>query len=334
MLSSIKNFCSKYPLIILGIMLWVGVIYANLTSHTEALIDTFILSLDSNADGALDVDSVPTTSVYFGTTSLEETTAADDSGAYIIGTYDEFDNSSSTNIQDILDDFDAILTACLKSNSNFTAGAYTYDFTSATSLSFPAYSTGTISAADEATLSQGGTTAGDWYTVFTAYDEGITTHTSFGRPYAHATNPYFELGPTTNNIKIDSDGAVTLQGTAVQISGPATNIKSGAYTVGTDDPRECYGGIIYVTSATTITACDGLDDNMGFTIITIGAIAVSADVQSDDLMYLDGTALDDGDKATNTSTTGDMIVFSYYSASGWYAASGSPDGDHWTDGGP
>jgi hypothetical protein len=73
---------------------------------------------------------------------------------------------------------------------------------------------------------------------------------------------------------------------------------------------------------------------MNFTVITIGAVAVSLDVNASDRMYLDGVALDDGDKATNTSTTGDLITCAYESAAGWYCASGSPDGDHWTDGGP
>ena len=40
---------------------------------------------------------------------ITKTTAADDSGAYLIGVYDEFDNSASANVQDVLDDFDALL---------------------------------------------------------------------------------------------------------------------------------------------------------------------------------------------------------------------------------
>lgn len=113
-------------------------------------------------------------------------------------------------------------------------------------------------------------------------------------------------------------------------SGVATKITATDYTVGTTDFRECYGGIIYVTGNATITGCDGLADGMNYTIITIGASTVVADVQSDDSMILDGVQLSDGEAATNTSTAGDIIVFSYYSAAGWYAASGSPDGDHWT----
>jgi len=111
-----------------------------------------------------------------------------------------------------------------------------------------------------------------------------------------------------------------------------TASKSAAYTIGTDSAQECYGGVIYVTSAAVMTACDALTAKMSFSVITIGAIAVSVDVQADDKMVLDGTTLDDGDKATNTSTTGDLIVCTYYSADGWYCASGSNDGDLWTDG--
>lgn len=111
-----------------------------------------------------------------------------------------------------------------------------------------------------------------------------------------------------------------------------TSAKTSAYTVGTDDAEECYGGTIYVSSAATVTACDNLAAGMNFCVKTVGAIAVHADVQADDLQILDGTALDDGDRASNTSTAGDTICFEYYDATGWWSTSGSPDGDKWTDG--
>ena len=44
-----------------------------------------------------------------GTTGLTETTGATDSGAYLVGVFDEFDNSASANVQDVLDDFDALI---------------------------------------------------------------------------------------------------------------------------------------------------------------------------------------------------------------------------------
>ena len=130
-----------------------------------------------------------------------------------------------------------------------------------------------------------------------------------------------------------NDGSIDRVHLASDAARVTTNSKSANYTIGTDDAKECYGGVIYVTSTCDITACDNLADGMSFSVITIGATQVDVDVQSDDRMYLDGTALDDGDKASNTSTTGDSIVCTYESAAGWYCMSGSPDGDNWTDGG-
>jgi hypothetical protein len=90
---------------------------------------------------------------------------------------------------------------------------------------------------------------------------------------------------------------------------------------------ECYGGVHYVTSAATITL-PAVADGMSVSVVTIGAIAVSVDPNASDLIYLDGTALDDGDKITNTSTAGDVAVLTYYDATGWHATTNG-----WTDGG-
>ena len=69
-------------------------------------------------------DSVNTTSVFSGSTSLEETTAADDSGAHIVGVHDEFADSNGTNVQDVLDDLDAALALrCLESVFGTSIGA-------------------------------------------------------------------------------------------------------------------------------------------------------------------------------------------------------------------
>lgn len=143
----------------------------------------------------------------------------------------------------------------------------------------------------------------------------ITTHSAASDPH---TGYMLE-----SNIGTGASNYVQLTAAAKLSAGldsPAIAKKSAAYTVGTDDPRECYGGIIYVTSAATITACDNLADGMNFTVLTVGAIAVSVDPQNDDLMVLDGTALTDGQAATNTSTAGDIATCSYYDATGWYCA--------------
>ncbi len=49
--------------------------------------------------------------IFGGTTSLAETTSAVDSGAFLVGVFDEFANSNSTNVQDVLDDLDAAIGA-------------------------------------------------------------------------------------------------------------------------------------------------------------------------------------------------------------------------------
>jgi len=54
-----------------------------------------------------------------GTTTLDESTAADDSGAFLIGAFDEFGNSDSTNVQDVLDDLDASITAAAVAQNLF-----------------------------------------------------------------------------------------------------------------------------------------------------------------------------------------------------------------------
>src|SRR5690606_35520693 len=49
--------------------------------------------------------------LLIGSTSLAATTAADNSGAYLIGVFDEFSNSDSTNIQAVINDLDAAITS-------------------------------------------------------------------------------------------------------------------------------------------------------------------------------------------------------------------------------
>lgn len=135
---------------------------------------------------------------------------------------------------------------------------------------------------------------------------------------------------------LDQDGNYTsLTGawatTGLLSGGVVTKVATTDYTIGTTNAAEKYGGIIYVTGAATITY-PAVGAGMHFTIITVGAVAVHGDPNASDKQCLDGTWLDDGDKASNTSTTGDVLVVTYYSTDGWYTASGSPDGDHWTDG--
>lgn len=91
---------------------------------------------------------------------------------------------------------------------------------------------------------------------------------------------------------------------------------------------ECYGAVYYVTAAATLTL-PAAADGMSLTVITDAAVAVSVKANTSDLISLDGTDLDDGDKITNSSTLGDAVTLTYRDSTGWYALS---DGN-WTDGG-
>jgi len=115
---------------------------------------------------------------------------------------------------------------------------------------------------------------------------------------------------------------------------PNTTVKTTAtaYTVGTADSCELDGGFVTVTGAAVITL-PAVTVGNSVTVQTIGAVAVSVDTNASDRMLLDGVALDDGDKATNTSTTGDTLYCVGESADGWSCLSISAGGGVWTDGG-
>jgi len=91
---------------------------------------------------------------------------------------------------------------------------------------------------------------------------------------------------------------------------------------------ECYGSVYYVTAAATLTL-PAVAAGMNITVITTAAVAVSVDANASDLINLDGTALDDGDKITSGSTAGEVAVLTYRDATGWFAVT-----DGWTDTGP
>lgn len=130
-------------------------------------------------------------------------------------------------------------------------------------------------------------------------------------------------------IRTDNDAsAFVIDGgtdvTAINQLKVRTAILNTSHTLGTDS---CYDMVLYVTGARTIML-PAVVEGMSITFITIGTNAVSIDVNGSDKIWLDGTGLDDGDKIINLSTAGDNVVFTYYSADGWYANTNG-----WTDGG-
>lgn len=99
------------------------------------------------------------------------------------------------------------------------------------------------------------------------------------------------------------------------------------YTIGTEDPAELYGGIIYVTAACTLTV-PAIKANMNFTVISEGAFAVSVDVNASDKIVRDGVVQADGEKITSPGAVNDMAVFTYHDVDGFYAVTNA-----WTNGG-
>lgn len=152
-----------------------------------------------------------------------------------------------------------------------------------------------------------------------------------GLTAASATATTFILGGTTvtaSGAELNFvDGVTSAIQTQLDAKAfrPASKVTATNYTIGTTDPNELYGGVIYVTAAATITI-PAVAAGASFTVVTIGAVAVSVDPNASDLIYLDGVALSDGDKITNLSTAGDIAVFTYYDATGWHASTNG-----WTD---
>jgi hypothetical protein len=92
--------------------------------------------------------------------------------------------------------------------------------------------------------------------------------------------------------------------------------------------EECFGSVYYITAASVTLTLPAAVDGMSITVICTTANVGIVDSNASDLIILDGTALDDGDSIDSPGAAGDVVVLTYYDATGWFASSNT-----WVDGG-
>jgi len=131
-------------------------------------------------------------------------------------------------------------------------------------------------------------------------------------------------------VVIDSSGLATFyyntgSGWIVSsLTGGVTVVsKSAAYTLGTDNPAEAYGGMFFNTATMTLTLPEVTTTTVGmnFCAEVVGNYTLTIDPNANDGIILtdsSGTRGTNGNYISNTSaSTGDMICLITDSASGW-----------------
>lgn len=103
-------------------------------------------------------------------------------------------------------------------------------------------------------------------------------------------------------------GAIKIQ---TPVSGSTTEFAAG-FT-----GSNLYGGTYVVTSDDGDLQLPLMVAGMSFAIITSGAIQVVAATNANDGYMLDGVSTAEDNSVVNTSTTGDIAVFQYYTADDW-----------------
>lgn len=88
---------------------------------------TALTAISNNLTAANNLTLTASSNLIFGSTNLGESTSAIDSGAYVVGVFDEFTNSSSSNVQAVLNDLDDAITSAASGAGLWTdSGTVTY----------------------------------------------------------------------------------------------------------------------------------------------------------------------------------------------------------------
>ena len=148
----------------------------------------------------------------------------------------------------------------------------------------------------------------------------------------NSTTNYFSIAANVNDIKFEvhDDSTVVKDDLFVEGSVTAGGYKINTHRITGDTTLTAsmmYGGKFYIEANSTVTL-PAIADGMNASFKVLGTYTAHIDPNASDKLYLDGTLLDDGDKASSGGTSGELIVIEYWSADGWDVSS-----DGWTDGG-
>lgn len=133
----------------------------------------------------------------------------------------------------------------------------------------------------------------------------------------------------TSTVTLPSDVTLAHGQLATDALRVPARVVSADYTIGTDDPKESYGGRIYASAASTVTA-PAISAGMSFRTTATAAETISLAPASTNTITLDGVPLDAGDQVTSPGTVGAALDCNYMAANSLYCVSlvGT-----WVDGG-
>jgi len=276
-----------------------GSLYVNPASGDMAADDT-IFGIGDGGTDRFRVDKEG--DVFIKTVELDGVGVSNvTSGASLIGVYDELDNSNSLNVQDVLDDFDVVITGLASGSSKWTdAGTFTFLTSDTDDLVVGGTTVGTASlffdeGASMLYLGEDGVSSGSitFYTPFAtdpAIDSDGSGHFSFSavqHNFNDAVGNFLAriVDDGTTGHVVSSNGYLTAAASGLDTSA------AGALTIGN-------------TTATSVSVCNSaacdtllLGSNADADTITIGDAA-------SDTTSLNGltVAIDSGD--WDITTTG------------------------------
>ncbi len=292
------------------------------TSGDDILLGaTETLTLNTSTNLFLDSD-----------TSAGESTSATDSGAYLIGVFDEFDNSSASNVQDVLDDLDAAITGGATGDITSVGSCLTGDCfdgtdTNSTSLSFydsdshfGALQTVNLDGARTYSLpNQSGTIA---LTSDALWLDGTNGYFSNTEAIIVGADAAFSYGSgAAGDLKVDDELEVLGDVYLGNTSGDTVTSNAAAWTFANDTAVTLSGGVNGLNFDSNTLSIDATNDRVGIgtasplaTLDVRGAATFNeAGIDADFRIESDGNAnmffVDGGDNEVGIGTNTPVSFF-------------------------